>query len=875
MKKKMCNRPPKIATWFLARLTKSENKQSIIGDAEEDYKDNHEQKGTFFAFFWIWFQVLISIPSFLKQTILWSAIMFKNNLKIMFRNLKKYKGFSFINIFGLALGIASCILILSYVNFEFSYDKFHKNTDRIYRVASTGTKATADYNNAQLAAALVPLLKNDYPEIESITRFSSEIFNMFRYEDKKFYEPNFMYADKNVFETFSFSLIEGDPATALEAPNTLVLTKEIAKKYFGDKTPIGKILKFNDELDLTVTGILKKPPGNSQLQFDILISFATFNKSSSFLANSKTFASCYTYILLKPGVDYKNFETKCADFFERHIGDHLQTNSEKLSCLIQPLTSIHLHSHLENEIPGNTNILYIYTFIIIAILILVSACINYINLSTARAAIRAKEVGMRKVLGALKGQVIRQFIGESFLFGVLALFLGIILVVTVHPIFIELSGQQLSLDFFKNPVFLIEMISILLFICLLAGGYPAFLLSGFQPIKTLKGVFTKDNKKVSFRNTLVLIQFTILIALLITTFGVFNQLNFLRNNNLGFDREQILYIKFHNDHSDNDNRMVWINSLRKELINLDGVVNAGLSSHVPGTRYYQDPFKPEGFSENSTINMELYNVGDNFLNTLGFKIIEGRGFSKNFVGDSEECVIINETAAKQIGWTNAIGRKLYRAWGPETKEFTIIGVVKDFHSRSLHYTIEPLIFIKFQDFHTLSVKIRPENLSNTISLVQTKWREFEPNHPFEYFFLDENIDNLYKTEIKMGILIQTFTLLAIFIACFGLFGMVSYISEQRTKEIGIRKIVGASIPNITTLLTKEFLLWIFLANLFAWPIAYFTINRWLQNFAYKTNIGLELFLLSGSLAALIAIFTISYRIMKTANLNPIDSLKYE
>jgi len=865
---------PKYANFLFDLILPRIDCMYLKGDYEEIYSRIYSNRGRAIANFWIALQIIKSFPLYSFDSIYWSTAILKNYFKIAFRNIKRQKGYSFINISGLALGIASCILILSYVNYQLSFDKYHKNADRIYRIAAQGTLSGNDFNNAKISAPMASFLLNDYPETENIVRFSTVVFNLFRYKNEKYYESNFLYADNSIFNVFTYSLLRGDPDTALKLPYSIVLTQQTAYRYFGNEDPMGKIIKFNDSKDLTVTGIMRKPPVNSHLQFDALLSFETFIKDRPRAAQNRMSFSCYTYILLKDGIILKNFEKNLTDFFDRYMGDLLEAAGGKLSCLVQPLTSIHLYSNLENDIPGIVSIIYIYIFIVIATLILLIACINYINLATARSAKRAKEIGMRKVLGAFRCQIIREFIGESLIYGVLAFIFSMMLVLTMLPHFRSLTMCNVSINFLKEPLLLVELVLILFFVCFIAGGYPAFFLSGFKPVKTLKGIFTRSSKNSYFRNALVVFQFAISITLIIMTIGIISQLEYIKSRNLGFYKEQILSIKIHNDHSDNENRINWINLLKAELINLDGVVNASLCNYLPGFIFSGgDEYVPVGGPENQSIIMEYYPIDDGFLNTLGIDIIEGRGFSKEFLSDNN-AVIINETAVKKFGWKNPIGKKIRQKYY-SSEEYYVIGVVRDFYSRSLHHLIDPVIFYKNTDYHTLVIRFKPENITHTMKLIREKWNEFEPGYPFEYSFLEDRFDNLYKTEVQIGRIIQIFTLLAVFISCLGLFGLVSFITEQRTKEIGIRKTIGASTANISALLTKELTKWILLANLFAWPAAYFMINYWLRNFAYKISIGWEIFLISGSIAFLITFITVSHRVLKATYSNPVDSLRYE
>jgi putative ABC transport system permease protein len=856
----------------LSSFTDEETLSSIMDDLSYRYDSLKEEKGTPAAVSRHCALFLILLFPFLLQSIFGGFAMLKNYLKIAFRNLKRHKAYSFVNIVGLSIGIASCILLLSYMHYELSFDKSHDKADRIYRVVAQGEMAGEAYSNAKIPASMTSILLSDYPEIENVVRFASDIFDMFRYKDIKFFEPHFLYADNSVFQVFSYSFIRGDMQTALKVPNTIVLTQETARKFFGEEDPMGKVIRFNDKADLTVTGIMQKPHSNSHLQFNMLISFETFLKYRSWAAQSKTVFSSYTYLLLKEGVTIENFKVKLTDFLDRHIGEQFKPMGGKLTCRLQPLTSIHLHSRLLNDTPGNTSVYYVYTFSVIAALILLVACINYINLSTARSSARAKEVGMRKVLGGLRGQIVRQFVGESLLYGIIAFLLGMLMVIAALPAFRDLTGQSISMSFLSRPMFYAEGFTILLFVWIVSGWYPAIILSRFRPVKILKGLYFKGSRSSRLRNTLVIFQFSILVSLIVMTVGIFSQLHYIRHKNLGFHKEQLVYMKFHNDQSDNDNRIIRMNSIKEELSALNAVVAATLSSHVPGTKYYQGQYVPEGYPENQSFTMEEYAVDDVFFNALEIGIVEGRGFKKEMMSDAENSVIINETAAKSLGWKNSLGKQIME-YG--NKNYTIIGVAKDFHSRSLHHAIEPMIFKNLADFHTLTLRIKSENIPYTLKLIGEIWDKFEPEHPFEYFFLDDTIDALYKTEIRMGKAIQVFTYLAICIGCLGLFGLVSFLTEQQTKEIGIRKVLGASESSIVFLLSKQSTKWVLISNIFSWPTAYFIMNEWLKSFAYRINISIWVFVLSGMLAVGIALITVSYQAFRAAWANPVDSLRYE
>ncbi|MFC1726150.1 ABC transporter permease [candidate division KSB1 bacterium] len=868
MKQRKLKKPPKSAEWLLKKVFDENVFDSAVCDIEEAFKEKQKSKGYLFSVVWYWIQVVKSYPLFMNNLIYWRFSMFKNYLKIAFRNMKRNKGYTFINVFGLALGIASCLLIFSYVNYHLSFDKYHENSDRIYRFAAVGEMSGSEYSSAAISAAMAPLLIDDYPQIEKVVRFSTDRFNKFRYKDKKFYEPYYYFADGSAFDVFSYKLLKGDPKTALEDPNTVVLSSEAAYRYFGDEDPIGKMINFEDKIDLTVTGIMERPPANSHLQIDILISMKSYDQHRGFHRRSRW---TYTYVLLKKGVPVKEFETVSKGFFDKHLSDLLKPMGGKLMPYIQPITSIHLHSNLGYDNPGNINFTYIYVFAVIALFILLIASVNYINLSTARSAVRAKEVGIRKVFGAVKVEIIKQFIGESFVYVILASISALILVMVSLPYFKDLSGINISMQLMEVPSFWLSLFLILFSLCFIAGGYPAIFLSRYKPVKTLKGIFVKGGKSSSFRNSLVVFQLTILVILIIMTTGITRQIEFLKNRNLGFDKEHVLFTKFPASRSSVRPKHLF----KDEVKALSGVVNVSYSLNVPGTNYYLGQYLPEGFPENQSFSMEISAVDEDYLNTLGLEIVEGRGFSKEIFSDSRNAMVINETAAKMIGWENPIGKKITDLNSEGNISYQVIGVVKDFHSRSLHYTIEPLVFISTSEYHDISMRIRPGNVSHTMSLIEKKWKEFFPYNPFVYSFLDDTFDNLYRTENRLMKVISVFTLLSIFIGALGLFGLVSFMTEQRTKEIGIRKTLGATSGSLSFLLIKDLSKWILLANLISLPLGYFILNQWLRNFAYKAGIGWQVFVFSGLTALFLSLITVGKNVLKAANSNPVDSLRYE
>ncbi|UCC38314.1 MAG: ABC transporter permease [Candidatus Aminicenantes bacterium] len=798
--------------------------------------------------------------------------MFKNYLRIILVNLKKHKAFSFINIVGLAIGIACCILITAYVLHELSYDKFHEKADRIYRLRCDLKISGDDLNIPKSSPPMAEYLVQNYPEVLSAVRFRRLGRVPVRYKESLYNEDRLFFADNSVFEVFTFPIIKGDPQSALKTAYSVVITEDMAKKYFGEEDPIGNVLNINNEYDFTVTGVVKNVPNNSHLTFDMLCSFETYAESNKRDMHNWLSINNYTYILLQEGYDYKQLEQKFPEMIKKHAGNALKYVKGEIVVSLQPLTSIHLHSNLMQEVQGNSSIVYVYIFAAIAIFILAIACINFMNLSTARSGNRAQEVGMRKVLGADRGKIIRQFLIESIFYSFMSLIVALLFVELTLPLFQSISGIELNIDYAENLWLIPSLIGLAVFVGLIAGSYPALFLSAFQPVRVLKGVFKAGTAKTWFRSVLVIVQFSISIVLIIATIVVFSQLNYLKNERLGFHKEQIVVIPI-SDESTLDS----LRPLKEELKSHSGILSVAASSHVPGQTTYVNPFIPEGFSLDQMQYMgELY-IDHDFIPTMDIEIAAGRNFSADFRTDIEQSILINETAAKKFGWVNPIGKTIREiSMSRKVSKYTVIGVVKDFHMESLHKQISPL-FIRFTThiFNSLSVRISPENIPQTLSFLRDKTRQVDPHRPFEYTFLDDSFDAQYRAEERLSKIFSYFSVLAIFIACLGLFGLASFTAEQRTKEIGIRKVLGASVSGIVVLLSREFIKWVLIANAIAWPVSYLAMAKWLQNFAYRTAISPLPFIISFVLALIITFATISYQSLKAALANPVDSLRYE
>jgi len=798
--------------------------------------------------------------------------MLKNYFKIALVHFIKHKAYSIINVLGLAIGIACCILIVSYILHEISFDKFHEKGDRIYRI---GVDLKMSDDHLEIPKSSPPMAEyftQNLPEILSAVRLQGMDRQPVRYGDKLFNEDRIFFADNSLFNVFTFPLVKGDPKTALISANSVVITEEMAEKYFGEEDPMGRILNFNNKLDLTVTGVVKNVPQNSHFSFDMLCSFEVYAKNNKWAMQNWLSINNYTYILLQKGYDSRLLEQQFPAIVEKQVGSLLKYVNGEMTLFLQPLTSIHLHSNLKQEISGNSSIVYIYIFAAITIFILAIACFNFMNLSTARSANRAKEVGMRKVLGGNRRQIITQFLFESVFYSLVSLVLALLIVELSLPLFHSISGIELSIKYIETPWLFPGLFGLAVIVGLIAGSYPAFYLSAFQPLRIVKGVSPSGTTNTRFRSALVIFQFSISIVLIFGTMIVFNQLDYMKNRNLGFFKEHLVVVPI-----SDDSTVESLQSLKKELKSYSGILGVAATSHVPGQTTYVNPFIPEGFSiEQMQYMGELY-IDFDFIPTMGIEMAEGRNFSEEFQTDINQAVIINEAAVKKFGWEKPIGKTIHDlSTSQQTTGFTVIGVAKDFHFESLHKQIAPL-FIGYttHNLNSIAVRIRPENIPDTISFLRSKMKEVYPFRPFEYAFLDDSFDSQYRAEERLGDIFSYFSVLAIFIACLGLFGLASYSTEQRKHEIGIRKVLGASVSGILVLISKEFTKWVLVANVIAWPIAYVSINMWLQGFSYRTNIPPKLFVFSTLISLVVALLTVSLQAFRAAMANPADALRYE
>ncbi|MHA4811855.1 ABC transporter permease [Flavitalea flava] len=810
--------------------------------------------------------------------------MLKNYLKIAVRNLMKYKFISFINLFGLTIGMACCLLILTYILHEVNYDKYNSRADRIYRV-------TRSFNNKDgivslhlgaVAPPFGPLLQNEFPDIQKITRILLAGTTPMRYEEKIFNEKNVYFADNNFFSVFDVILTKGNPATALADPFSIMLTENAARKYFGNEDPMNKVIRLNSKNNFKVTGIYKDFPSTAHLHPEILLSFNTLKDSAIYgehnLLTNWGNNSFFTYLLFPKDYPAKNLEAQFPAFLDKNMpADYAGPGSKpsKFTKLyLQKLTDIHLRSHLDEEIEENSDISRVYIFGAIALFILLIACINYMNLSSARSTLRAKEIGIRKVAGALRSEIITQFLSESVLIAWLAILLSILLTWFGLPWLNKLTGLTLGIQSLLNARVLVPLFLAPFFIGIISGIYPALFMSSFQPSKVLKGLFKAGGKNISFRKVLVVTQFSISIILIISTAIVFQQLHFMQQKSLGFDKERIVTMLYDNGLDKT------YETFRTELLSNSNIKNATRSSRIPSGRLLDE----QGASTESGDSLRPVNADIKFLATdydflssYGIPVVAGRDFSREYGTDSNS-FLLNVAATEALGMRHpqeAVGKN-FEYGGTKGK---VVGIIGDFHFESMHQPIVPMIMMMpaaSQGFYSrISLKIAGGNTTAALAHLEKTWKRFLPETPFDYTFLDEKFDELYKSEQRQGSLFTIFSGIAIFIACLGLFGLSAFAITQRIKEIGIRKVLGASVGSIVGLLSKDFLLLVLIAALIAFPVAWYTMDKWLGDFAYRTSIQWWVFLIAGILAAAVALITISFQAIRAAVSNPVKSLRSE
>lgn len=797
--------------------------------------------------------------------------MLKNYLTIAFRTLRRHPGYAFINVAGLAVGIACCLLIVLYIQDELTYDRFHEKGDRIYRLVNSNqedgqpTNANGSYN-------VGPAIAKDFPEVEQAVRFVKMGWGEKRvvaHGENRFYEARFYFADPNVFDVFTFPFRAGDARTALTAPNTLVLTEETAQKYFGTADVMGQAIQadfFNTGtfIDYQITGVLENLPANSHIKFDFLISFASLPGPPQ----GWGWDPAFTYVLLNGNPAH--VESRLDPFLVQYMGE-----DPWYSISLQPLYDIRLRSHLRAELEPNGDIAYVWLFAAIALLILLVACINFMNLATARSAQRAREVGVRKALGAERRQLIQQFLGEALLLSLLAVVLALVLLPVLLPAFNAIADKSMHLDALNRGSLWAALVGLMLVIGLLAGSYPALFLSRFRPVEVLKGKGgTNARHTITLRKGLVVFQFATCVLLFICTAVVYNQMDYIRNTNLGFDRDQVVVLPLNNEVRQR------YPALREALLQESGILEMAMSEQVPARAGNGSSYRIEGINDFDWMQSTRLFVSHRFLDTYGIELAAGRTFSEAYATDADEGFIINESLALGLGFETAeaaLGKAIEQRFSGTTYSGHIIGVAKDVQLFSMRdprgdmlFKVQPPDMLNF-----LSIRLNPAALDRTLAHLESTWRTFAPSYPLDYYFLDDDFAQLHQADTRLGQLFGYFALLAILVACLGLFGLAAFTTEQRTKEIGIRKVLGASVASIVGLLSKDYLKLVGVAFVVAAPLAYFGMQSWLDGFVYRTNVSWWVFVTAGLATVLLAWLTVSYQSVKAATANPIASLRYE
>ena len=795
-------------------------------------------------------------------------MMFKNYLKIDLRNILRFKVYSFINITGLAIGIAGSLLVFVYMSGELSYESMHKKRDNIYRVSVTFGKEESSMKLAGAMPAIGPAAVEEIPEVLASVRFRVDRRAKVRVGNKEFTENNFFFADSNVFDVFTFPLVLGNKK-ALDDPSSIVISESMAKKYFGDENPIGKILTYDEKNDFKVTGVIKDILQNTLLKCDFIVPY-----SSSVVANQIRFpwnqwGEDYTYLYLKGNTSIPDLKKKLTGLLVKNTNEQF---ASMLDFNILAFSDIYLKSDMMGELGPTGNINTIYLFASIALLVLIIASLNFINLSTARSLRRSKEVGLRKVLGAKRENLFIQFLGESVFITLFAMILSLLLYEIFNPILYNYFNITLGGNPYLNLNFYYILAGIILFVSLFAGVYPAIFLSRYKPAETLRGKISTGSSGIALRKVLIVMQFAISIFLIIGTTVVYKQINFMRNSDPGFNKKNVLIINYPVSEKGMQEKYYVIKEAFKSI---PGVTDVSGAYTLPGINSKeQQTVRRKGSDQDHTI-MQAVGVDYNFVPTLGLKIIDGRNFSENF-GTDENSIIINQSAAKKLGFKDPVGNEVYIPSGSSEKLVKIVGVIKDFHIQSYHNLIEPLfLYINPDRFYKIALRFNQEYAANIIASLKKEWHKILPGRKFEYSFLSDKYSSLYSSDEKNGTLFSIFTFLSILIACLGLFGLSTFMTEVRTKEIGIRKVLGADVKSILLLLSGEFAKSILISNIIAWPIAYYAVTKWLNNFAYKTNVGLSIFLVAGLIILFVVLVTVSYHVIKISISNPVKSIRYE
>jgi len=848
----------RFTRFCLGLLADEHMRETILEDIEEKFEWKREKRGWIFSGTSWAFSLIIIFITFALKSINWRAIMVINYVKTTTRNIKRHKGYSFINVAGLAVGMACFLLIAMWVRDELSYDRWHEYAKNIYIVSymEPGSSSFSIYG----CGAIGPSLFHQYPEIIHFSRRFGPVSSPLRYEDKVF-SGDVSGVDPGFFDIFSFNFLKGTPAGALDSPDSIVLSESTALKYFGKEDPLGKIMNFEwwgTWHDFKVTAVIADLPGNTHLEFDYLLPI-NFVTRSGMTVETWDAIAYKNYVRLRGDADLDKLNAKISGIMREHVPEWTS------DVTLFPIQDF----HLQYSYSGTKAITYVFIFSVIGLLILAMACINFINMTTALSARRAREVGMRKVIGAKQAQLVGQFLGESMILALIALMVSLMLIWLLLPAVNNISGKSMELH--MNAAFGLQILVIVILVGLAAGVYPAVYLSRFHPSSVIKRTFTSRGGNPLFRKILVVVQFTISIFLIISSVLVLQQSSFMRGRDMGINTEFVVNMELRGGIRRN------YRAVREELLQTPHVEAVCITNGSLTKRFSTDNADWEGRKPEEKINMEIHAVDFEYDDVFGLELIEGRYFSREFSTDAEEAIVLNQTAVRRMGIENPLGKTFTcpLPFDPDRKG-RIIGVVKDFHYRSLHEPIAPLILVIAPGWFTdLYIRLDGNDLSKTMASVEKIIKTHAPNSPFNYRFMDDEIYDLYHTEVRFGKLVRAGTGLAVFIACLGLFGLASFTSQQRTKEIGIRKILGSTTSGILVLLSKDFLLWVGIANLIAWPAAWWAVHVWLRNFAYRVPLTIWPFLLSGAGALVVAWMTISWQSFCAATTNPVDSLRYE
>ena len=854
-------RPPKFPSWLAKCISRKEENYSLLGDLEEDYLFFLKKKGRRKASLWYWYQIFSSLPRLLKNSFLWSFIMFRNYLLIAVRNIKKHKGISFINIIGLSVGLAICIVIFLFVRDEWSYDLFHKNSNRLYRVIRVDNRDSDQQRIALTQAPLASSLKENYREIEEATTFNYGGGTV-SHGDKYFANLRIGFTTPSFFRMFSYEFLNGNPERVLDEPHSVVLTNETALRLFGGKNPIGDSIEFSEQVDLKVTGIIREPQ-KSHIDFDLIVPLSLHKEFGVDLSSFNRF-NYTTYVLLHEQLSSKEVDKKLFTYLDSIYGP-----DSRMALELQPLSKIYLHSSsYDYDVHARTSdIRVLIIFSLIAVFTLLIACINFMNLATARSERRMREVGIRKVIGATRIQLIRQFISESILMAFVAMFMAVFLVELLLPFFNSIFMKHMSFIKSFNIFGMLVLLAFVLFAGFIAGSYPAFFLSAFIPINSLHGKHKKGNEKSLIRKLLVVGQFTVSIVLIIMTTVLYKQLHFMQHKKLGYNKERMVCIPMSQEVRSR------YEALKNSFLDSSNVVSLTAADNLPtwqGPSYYLEEW--EGRNSEKVIKMHECAVDYDYFKTFEMEIIHGRTFSRDLITDMNSSLLVNEEAARQMNMTDPVGKYL----GSNENKRLIIGIVKDFHHDSLRNRIQPMTFkLDPENTNYIIFRLSTGTLAEKLVSLEDKWKKIIQNQPFNYYFLDQFLNRNYQPEIIIGKAITFFSMLAIFIASLGLFGLAAFTAEQRTKEIGIRKILGASSIEIFTLLARDFTLRVAAAGIIAVPISYLGAVTYLKNYAFRTSLGVLVFVLPILASLFLALFTVSYQSIRASRINPSTSLRYE